>query len=80
MQGAKLLNIFIINKFLSVFYSPTMICLICLRFSIVTASTINAVWGRRIYRISTEPKTDGLDCSYDIAKKLIIRMIRCYID
>ncbi len=32
MQGAKLLNIFIINKFLSVFYSPTMICLICLRF------------------------------------------------
>ena len=31
MQGAKLLNIFIINKFLSVFYSPTMICLICLR-------------------------------------------------
>ena len=48
MQGAKLLNIFIINKFLSIFYSPTMICLICLRFSIVTASTINAVWGRGI--------------------------------
>ena len=32
MQGAKLLNIFIINKFLSVFYSTTMICLICLGF------------------------------------------------
>lgn len=73
MQGAKLLNIFIINKFLSVFYSPTMICLICLRL--------------RRGNIEFDELTNFIGTgngrfarSYGNTKKSTIRMIYCSAD
>lgn len=73
MQGAKLLNIFIINKFLSVFYSPTMICLICLRLR-----RGNNEFNELTNFIGTG--NERFDGSFGNTKKSAIRMIYCSAD